>query len=140
RALKKQLGRQPSARLEREGAAAAARYQRLAAKAPKDGAPYYNIGRDLLNAGRYDLSARAFGEASARGHRVGTSLYNQACALSRAGQTRAALDLLQKALDAGFDQPGLFDKDDDLDNVRDDPRFAQIAREARDLSLPGYGI
>ena len=140
RELKKQLSRQPSARLEREGAVAAARYERLAAKAPKDGEPYYNIGKDLLNAGRYDLSARAFGEASARGYRVGTSLYNQACALSRAGQTRAALDLLEKALDAGFDQPGLFDKDDDLDNVRDDPRFAQIAREARDLSLPGYGI
>ena len=57
----------------------------------------------------------------------------------RGNQTRAALDTLQKALDAGFDQPGLFDKDDDLDNVRDDPRFAQIRKEAKDLALPGYG-
>src|SRR5439155_20290819 len=119
RGLKKQLSRQPSARLEREGAAAAARYERLAAKAPKDGEPYYNIGKDLLNAGRYDLSARAFGEASARGYRVGTSLYNQACAPSRAGQTPAALDLREEALDAGLDPPGVFDQDDDLDNVRD---------------------
>src|SRR5205823_7542742 len=93
RELKKQLGRQPSARLEREGAVAAARYQRLAAKAPKDGEPYYNIGKDLLNAGRYDLSARAFGEASARGYRVGTSLQPGLRALARgtdAGGARSA--------------------------------------------------
>ena len=55
-----------------------------------------------------------------------------------AGQTRAALDLLQKSLDAGFDQPDIFTKDDDLDNVRDDPRFGAIQREARDLALPGF--
>ena len=46
--------------------------------------------------------------------------------------------MLQKSLDAGFDQPDIFEKDDDLDNVRNDPRFAAIEREARDLSLPGY--
>ena len=32
----------------------------------------------------------------------------------------------------------MFARDDDLDNVRDDPRFAAIQREARDLALPGY--
>lgn len=137
--LKKQVTQQPSLRHEREAAAAAARWERLAAKAPKDGEPYYRIGKELLDAGRYDLSAKAFAESAARGYRTGASLYNEACALSRGEQTRAALDMLQKALDAGFDQPDLFEKDDDLDNVRGDSRFAQIAREARDLSLPGYG-
>ena len=137
--LKSQVASQPSARREREAAAAAARWERLVAKNPKDGEPYYDAGKDLLDAGRYDLSAKAFAESAARGYRTGASLYNEACALSRGGQTRAALDMLQKALDAGFDQPDLFAKDDDLDNVRDDPRFAAIAKEAKDLSLPGYG-
>jgi beta-lactamase regulating signal transducer with metallopeptidase domain/Tfp pilus assembly protein PilF len=137
--LKSQVASQPSARREREAAAAVARWERLVAKNPKDGEPYYHIGKDLLDAGRYDLSAKAFAEAASRGYRTGASLYNEGCALSRGGQTRAALDMLQKALDAGFDQPNLFAKDDDLDNVRDDPRFAQIAKEAKDLSLPGYG-
>jgi tetratricopeptide (TPR) repeat protein len=137
--IKSQVGSQPTARREREAAAAAARWERLVAKNPKDGEPYYHAGKDLLDAGRYDLSAKAFAESAARGYRTGASLYNEACALSRGGQTRAALDMLQKALDAGFDQPDLFAKDDDLDNVRDDPRFAQIAKEAKDLSFPGYG-
>jgi beta-lactamase regulating signal transducer with metallopeptidase domain/tetratricopeptide (TPR) repeat protein len=140
REIKKSLREHPSAKKEREGAAAATRYERLAARAPKDGEPFFSIGRELLNAERYDLSAKAFQASADRGYRVGTSLYNEACALSRGGQTRAALDTLQKALDAGFDQPDIFRKDDDLDNVRDDPRFAEIAREARDLSLPGLGL
>jgi tetratricopeptide (TPR) repeat protein len=140
RELKKSAREHPSAKREHEGATAAARYERLAARAPKDGEPFYNVAKELLNAGRYDLSAKAFQAAADRGYRVGTALYNEACALSRGGQTRAALDLLQKALDAGFDQPDIFRKDDDLDNVRDDPRFAEIVREARDLSLPGLGL
>jgi beta-lactamase regulating signal transducer with metallopeptidase domain/tetratricopeptide (TPR) repeat protein len=138
--LKKAVKEHPSARQEREGAAAQSRYERLVARAPKDGEPFYDIGKDLLNAGRYDLSAKAFQASADRGYRVGTSLYNEACALSRAGEKRAALDLLQKALDAGFDQPDIFRNDDDLDNVRDEPRFAEIVREARDLSLPNLGI
>jgi len=136
KALKNAVERHPSARQEREAAAAAKRYERIAA-GPKSGEAYYEVGKQLLNTGRFDLSARAFQNAADQGYRVGTSLYNEACALSRASQTRAALDLLQKSLDAGFDQPDIFARDDDLDNVRDDPRFAAIQREARDLSLPG---
>ncbi|HJW14278.1 MAG TPA: M56 family metallopeptidase [Thermoanaerobaculia bacterium] len=139
REFKKAAHAHPSERQEREAAAATARYERLASKTSGNGEALYQVGRELLNAGRYELSAKAFGDAAARGYRVGTSLYNEACALSRGGQTRAALDVLQKALDAGFDQPDIFDKDDDLDNVRDDPRFGQIVKEARELALPGYG-
>jgi len=135
--LKSAGERHPSARQEREAAAAVKRYERIA-PGPGSGEACYEAGKKLLNAGRFDLSARAFQNAADQGYRVGTSLYNEACALSRAGQTRAALDLLQKALDAGFDQPDIFARDDDLDNVRDDPRFAAIQREARDLSLPGF--
>jgi tetratricopeptide (TPR) repeat protein len=47
--------------------------------------------------------------------------------------------MLQRALDAGFDQPDLFEKDDDLDNIRGHARFAALEKEARDLELPGYG-
>jgi beta-lactamase regulating signal transducer with metallopeptidase domain/Flp pilus assembly protein TadD len=137
KALKNAVERHPSARQEREAAAAVKRYERIAA-GPGNGEAYYEAGKELLNAGRFDLSARAFQNAADQGYRVGTSLYNEACALSRASQTRAALDLLQKSLDAGFDQPDIFARDDDLDNVRDDPRFAAIQREARDLSLPGF--
>jgi beta-lactamase regulating signal transducer with metallopeptidase domain/Flp pilus assembly protein TadD len=121
-----------------EGRRAAARYERLVAKDPTGGEPYFNQGRELLRADQYALAAKAYQTSADRGYRAGTSLYNAACAQSLDGKKDAALDLLQRALDAGFDQPDMFRSDDDLDNVRDDPRFAAIAREAKDLELPGY--
>ncbi len=122
-----------------EARAVSARYERLVAKAPKSGEPFFEIGRELLNADQYELSAKAFQASADRGYRVGTSLYNEACAMSRGDQKDQALDLLRRCLDAGFDQPDLFDNDDDLDNVREDPHFAALADEAVELSLPGYG-
>ena len=121
-----------------EAKAAASRYERLVARNPKSGEPFFQIGRELLNADQYDLSAKAFQASADRGYRVGTSLYNGACALSRDDKKDQAIDMLRKALDAGFDQPDMFDTDDDLDNVRKDPRFAALADEAAELSLPGY--
>ncbi|HKD18619.1 MAG TPA: tetratricopeptide repeat protein, partial [Thermoanaerobaculia bacterium] len=118
---------------------ASAKYDKLVARAPKDGEPYFDMGRELLRADLYDQAAKSFQSSADRGYRVGTSLYNQACALSLGGKKDAALDMLQKALDAGFDQPDIFDRDDDLDNVRNDPRFEKIAQEAEDLSMPSYG-
>jgi hypothetical protein len=56
--LKKSAREHPSAKKQREGASAASRYERLVARAPKDGEPFYNVAKDLLNAGRYDLSAK----------------------------------------------------------------------------------
>ena len=121
-----------------EAKAAASRYERLVARNPKSGEPFFDIGRELLNADQYDLSAKAFQTSADRGYRVGTSLYNAACALSRGDRKDQALDMLRKSLDAGFDQPDMFDSDDDLDNVRKDPRFAALADDAAELSLPGY--
>lgn len=83
-----------------EGAsrALAARYERLEARAGKNGQPYFEIGKELLNADRYDLSAKAFQAAADRGFRAGTSLYNEACALSRADKKKEALDLLTEGI------------------------------------------
>ena len=116
------------------------RYEGLVAEAPRNGEAFYEIGREALRVDDYDVAAKAFQASADRGHRVGTSLYNEACALSLDGKKDAALDVLQKALDAGFDQPDMFRTDDDLDTVRGDPRFAALAKEAKDLELPGYGI
>ncbi len=118
----------------------ARRYEKLVAEAPKNGEPFFEVGRELLRVDEYGLAAKAFQASADRGHRVGTSLYNEACAASLDGKKDDAIALLQKALDAGFDQPDMFRSDDDLDAVRGDPRFAAIAKEAKDLSLPGYGV
>lgn len=106
-----------------------------ASHAAKSGGELYGIGKELLEAGQYDLAAQAFQASAARGNREGASLYNTACALSLKGDRSAALDYLQKSLDAGFDDPDLFRKDDDLDNVRGEPRYRELLKMAQDLEL-----
>jgi beta-lactamase regulating signal transducer with metallopeptidase domain/tetratricopeptide (TPR) repeat protein len=121
-----------------EARAAATRWERLEARQTSNGESYFHVGKELADAGRYDLAVKAYQGAADRDYRAGTALYNQACAHALAGDRQAALDSLSKALAAGFDQPDLFKTDDDLDSLRGDPEFARLSREARDLALPGY--
>jgi hypothetical protein len=52
-------------------------------------------------------------------------MYNLACAYSLLDRKDEAFNWLFKALDAGFDGNGNLRGDDDLDNLRGDPRFRQ---------------
>jgi beta-lactamase regulating signal transducer with metallopeptidase domain/tetratricopeptide (TPR) repeat protein len=113
----------------------AERFRELQASRNAKGGAFYSLGKDLLEVGRYDVAAQAFQTSAARGHREGASLYNTGCALSLKGDREGALDFLQKALEAGFDDPDLFRKDDDLDNVRGEPRYRELLKMAEDLEL-----
>jgi beta-lactamase regulating signal transducer with metallopeptidase domain/tetratricopeptide (TPR) repeat protein len=99
------------------------------------GSAFYALGKELLEVQSYEASAKAFQESGARGYREGASLYNTACALSLKGDKGAALDFLEKSLEAGFDDVGLFRKDDDLDNVRGETRYRELLKMAQDLEL-----
>jgi tetratricopeptide (TPR) repeat protein len=119
----------------------ATRFDRLAARNPASADPWYSMGRELLHAGDYDRAAKAFQEAAARTDKPGNALYNTACALSLKGDARNALDHLERAIEAGYDDPRHMDRDDDLDGIRDEPRFRELRKMAQDLSAPkvGYG-
>ncbi len=118
-----------------EGDHAAARYDRLVAAGAKDGPALYRTGMDLLNAGRYDLSEKAFRASAAAGNRVSASYYNAACALARAGKKSEALDTLRKALEEGYDDPRHMERDDDLEDLHGDKRFSDLLDLADDLAL-----
>ncbi|MBK9376133.1 MAG: tetratricopeptide repeat protein [Holophagales bacterium] len=116
----------------------AERFDLLVTRTPPDGRALYDVGRDLLKYADYDRAARAFVAAAQAGVREGTSLYNAACARALASQKAEALDLLQRALDAGFDDPDHLREDDDLDGLRADPRFRQLLKDAEELTLDGF--
>lgn len=117
---------------------AAARFDALMARTPRDGRALFENGRELLKVADWDRAARAFVAAAETGTREGTSLYNAACAQSLEGRKDEALALLRRALDAGFDDPDQLRKDDDLDALRADPRFDAIVADARALTLDGF--
>lgn len=118
--------------------AAVARFDALMAGTPRDGRALYDNGRELLKVAEWDRAARAFVAAAEAGTREGTSFYNAACARALAKQKDEAFALLRRALDAGFDDPEQIEKDDDLDALRSDPRFATVLQDAEALSLDGF--
>ena len=136
--LKKEAREAEGSRAQSQARAAAARYERVVARNPKSGEPFFDVGLELLRADQYDLAVQAYQTAIDRGYRLGTAYYNQACGYALAGDKDRAFESLRKALDSGFDQPGTLSKDDDLDSLHGDPRFAALRKEARELELPDY--
>jgi len=118
-----------------ESVRAVRRFERLTADGSKNGRRWYSAGTDLLDADQLALSEKAFRTAASLGYRAGASTYNAACALARSGKKPQALDALDAALEAGFDDPRLLGRDDDLETLHGEPRFAQLEKKAEELSL-----
>src|SRR6185295_11160110 len=99
--------------------------------ARKSGKAWFEDGRDDYQNEHYAMSAAAYMQAAMAGYRTGTAYYNAACSLALDGWREPALDALEQALDAGFDDPGLMARDDDLDILRSEPRFKALLARAR---------
>lgn len=106
---------------------AAALYERLVAVSPDDGAVWRALGAARLRLHRHDDAIAAFDRARAAGTAPAVCLYDIACAHALAGRRDAALDALRDAYAAGFANDDLVPNDHDLDSLRDDPRFREIA-------------
>jgi Flp pilus assembly protein TadD len=135
-ALRKELRENPSSEARAEKRHANERYQKLLTDSKARPSRYFEMGKALYNAEEYAASAKAYHRSAELGYRGGTSSYNEACSLSLNGDKAAALDALQRAIENGFDQPDMFRKDDDLDNVRGERRFKELQALAEELEGP----
>ncbi|MBK9372706.1 MAG: hypothetical protein IPN03_02945 [Holophagales bacterium] len=64
-------------------------------------------------------------------------MYNLACAHARLKEKDAAFAWLDKAIEAGFSSYRRIEDDDDLFNLRRDPRFGKAVARAKDISEKG---
>jgi len=128
-----------SSRRRNAAAEAALEYGKLAGETDASGEELYQAAKKLYSAKSYDLAARAYHQSADAGYRIGTSRYNEACSRALAGERPLALDLLEKSILAGFDDPSLMRKDSDLASLHSEKRFDELVRMAEDLSLPGFG-
>ena len=110
---------------------AAAHHRKIVQKYPDSGRAWFNLGFTSLQARDLATSLEAFQRAIALNYRVGTSSYNMACTYALQNNPNAAFDWLARSQQAGFDVHGHADDDDDLDSLRDDPRW-----EAMELDEP----
>lgn len=105
------------------------RFRELQERA-EGGRAQYSLGLAHLQNEDFEVAARAFSRAVELDYRRAASLYNLACVESRRGDMERAFDYLDRAIDAGFDAARQIRSDDDLDNLRGDPRHAQAIRKA----------
>jgi len=81
------------------------------------------LGVVLLDQKRPAEAAASFEKAISLGFRAPFIFYNLACARAKAGQTEPALDALDQAFAAGYNDRAWLAQDADLESLRSHPRF-----------------
>lgn len=108
-------------------------YERVTREHPDTGRAWFNLGFARLRAGDARASADAFQRSLSLGHRPATSKYNIACAYAVAGNREEAFRWLKDAMATNPKVvAGYMEGDDDLDSLRDDPRFDAVREVARE--------
>ena len=105
-------------------------YETFLRENPNNGRAWFNLGYALHFSSEHTRAIHAFGQAIQFGYRKPTSTYNVACGYSMMGNRDAAFEWLEKSVDAGFEIEGYIHGDDDLDNLRSDPRFKRFSQMA----------
>jgi len=96
-----------------------------------DGESWYDRAHNYYERKSFDKAGRAYENAARFGYESGKAFYNAGCSYALAGQTDAAITMLQSALKEGFDDPEMYAKDDDLNSLRADDRFNKLLDESR---------
>ncbi|MDQ6892957.1 MAG: tetratricopeptide repeat protein [Acidobacteriota bacterium] len=105
--------------------------EKATAKSPRMGRAWFNLGFTQIRAERPDAAAESFQKALELGYRKPTTMYNLACSFAMLDRKDQAFDWLFKSLDAGFRSDSMLRSDEDLDNLRGDPRFRKALEIAK---------
>ena len=114
-----------------EAREAATRFEQYLKAHPDSGRAWSNLGFVNLSAEEPREAARAFGKALELGYRKAPTMYNLACAHAQLKEKDEAFAWLDRAIDAGYADAGHMEDDDDLWNLRRDPRFRKAVEKAR---------
>jgi tetratricopeptide (TPR) repeat protein len=107
-------------------------YEAFVREQPNNGRGWFNLAYALHYSSEHAKAVEGFERAAQLGYRTPTSMYNAACAHAMLNHRDAAFEWLDKAVEADFDIGGYVRSDDDLDNLRSDPRFKRFMEMADD--------
>lgn len=115
---------------EQRWADAIALFEELS-KLRQDSAEFaFGLGLALHMSGDYERALDAHRRAAEFEEVRARALFNLACAQALLKRPQAALDSLEEAVDAGFDDVRALRSDADLSSIREMPRFAEIVEAA----------
>jgi Flp pilus assembly protein TadD len=113
-------------------------FEQLRQDTSTDGDEWYQIGSRLMRLRDFDRAAISLARAvDCLGYRSASAMYNLACTYAAKGDRAAALEWLEKAVNAGFDDSDKFRDDPDIASLRSDAEFKRIEALSRALSLAG---
>jgi beta-lactamase regulating signal transducer with metallopeptidase domain len=93
---------------------------------PSTGRGWHDRAFDLYHDDKFREAAAAFRRAADEGYRRGTSHYNAACSYALSNDAAGAVQELERALNAGWDDYEALAEDSDFDAIRGDARFRQF--------------
>lgn len=114
---------------DKDWAHAAKSFASIVAREPKNGQAWFGLGHARHGLAQYPLAIEAFQRAVDINHNP-VAMYDLACAHALAQERAKALEWLEKAVTAGFDQTEQLKTDADLASLRDEPRFKAIVAQA----------
>ncbi len=93
---------------------------------PDEAEFYFNCGLAYFKKGQDDAAAGQYEKAIAKDQKFFPAYYNLAVHFSIKRETGRALELLEKAVRAGFSDAGLMKRDPGLDNIRNTGKFRYL--------------
>jgi Tetratricopeptide repeat len=105
---------------------AAAAYGAYVESHPDDATARLRLGLSQAHTNRPAEAEANLQKAVALGADGPVDLYNVACGYALLRETERALDWLQRAVAAGFSNRALMESDDDLEALRESPRFRDL--------------
>jgi hypothetical protein len=94
------------------------------------------LGLSYLLGGKYSLAVPALERALQEGFRGQSGKYNLACAYARLGRKDDSIRLLTDLAEQGWPGVAQIGSDNDLQSLRDDPRFVSLAEQAKLAAEP----
>lgn len=119
-------GRGDSHFARQQWAEAVESYKQAVVAEPGDGNAWTRLGYSLHMLGRLDEALVAHKRAAEFAVGRPIALFNVACVFSLKGEKDAAFAALGQAIESGFSSADSIDNDKDLENLRSDPRFAEV--------------
>jgi TPR repeat protein len=110
---------------------AAKLYREVVKVEPKDGLAWHHLGYALHVQGKLDEALEAHLKAAEFPNSKSLGTYNAACVYALKKDKEKAFEWLKKAVEAGFSQVDTLEEDSDMDNLRDDPRFAEVVKAVK---------
>ncbi|MBL7961912.1 tetratricopeptide repeat protein [bacterium] len=105
-------------------------FEKITKREPENGLAWSRLGGIYHSMRLYAKAITYYKKADELNFGQGRTRYNMACAYALDNKPDEAFEWLENAMVSGFSQTGLLQSDEDIKNLRDDPRFQKILQLA----------